>query len=160
MTDGMVFTNRFGLTPTKVLFGRICRDNGINHLLTALATRPETAKSSAFTERFAGVPHREGFPLARRSATRTRRQNRGLQHPATESHLRRDPRDASTEGVQIQGLLVQNRNGSFQNALLDQAHNRIQDRANGPSRRDRHLDPQFATDLPHRVSLLGPARKS
>jgi hypothetical protein len=122
--------------------------------------RPETARSSAFTERFAGVPHREGFPLARRSAARTRRQNRGLQHRATESHLRRDPWDASTEGVQIQGLLVRNRNGSFQNALLDQAHNRIQDRANGPSRRDRHLDPPFATDLPHRVSLLGSARTS
>ena len=122
--------------------------------------RPETAKSSAFTERFTKVPHREGFSLARSSAARARRQNRGLQHPATESHFRRDPRDASTKVSQIQGLLIRNRNGSFQNALLDQAHNRIQDRANGPSRRDRHLDPPFATDLPHRVSFLGPPRKS
>jgi hypothetical protein len=88
----MVLTNRFGLAPPKVLFDRICRDNGINHLLTALAIRPETVKSSASIERLARVPHREGFPLARRSAARARRQNRVLQHPATESHLRRDPR--------------------------------------------------------------------
>src|ERR1039458_3524559 len=32
LTDnGKVFTNRFGLTPTEVLFDRICRDNGISH---------------------------------------------------------------------------------------------------------------------------------
>ena len=48
LTDGMVFTNRFGLTPTKVLFDRICRDNVINYLLTALATPTRNGKIECF----------------------------------------------------------------------------------------------------------------
>jgi transposase InsO family protein len=36
LTDnGKVFTGRFGSRPTEVLFDRICRENGIEHLLTA-----------------------------------------------------------------------------------------------------------------------------
>jgi hypothetical protein len=31
---GKVFTSRFGPGPGPVLFDRICRDNGIKHLLT------------------------------------------------------------------------------------------------------------------------------
>lgn len=42
LTDnGKVFTGRFGLTDTEVLFDRICRENGIDHLLTA-PRRPQT----------------------------------------------------------------------------------------------------------------------
>jgi transposase InsO family protein len=45
LTDnGKVFTNRFGLTPTEVLFDRICRDNGIQHRLTAPGTPTTTGK--------------------------------------------------------------------------------------------------------------------
>ena len=42
LTDnGKVFTGRFGATDTEVLFDRICRENGIDHLLTA-PRRPQT----------------------------------------------------------------------------------------------------------------------
>ncbi len=42
LTDnGKVFTGRFGLKDTEVLFDRICRENGIDHLLTA-PRRPTT----------------------------------------------------------------------------------------------------------------------
>jgi transposase InsO family protein len=49
LTDnGKVFTNRFGLTPTEVLFDRICRDNGIQHRLTAPASPTTTGKVERF----------------------------------------------------------------------------------------------------------------
>jgi transposase InsO family protein len=49
LTDnGKVFTNRFGLTPSEVLFDRICRDNGINHLLTAPFSPTTTGKIERF----------------------------------------------------------------------------------------------------------------
>ncbi len=49
LTDnGKVFTNRFGLTPTEVLFDRICRDNGIVHRLTAPASPTTTGKIERF----------------------------------------------------------------------------------------------------------------
>jgi Integrase core domain len=49
LTDnGKVFTNRFGLTPTEVLFDRICRDNGIEHRLTAPASPTTTGKVERF----------------------------------------------------------------------------------------------------------------
>jgi transposase InsO family protein len=38
---GKVFTGRFGLKDTEVLFDRICRENGIDHLLSA-PRRPQT----------------------------------------------------------------------------------------------------------------------
>lgn len=42
LTDnGKVFTGRFGRNDTEVLFDRICRENGIDHLLTA-PRRPQT----------------------------------------------------------------------------------------------------------------------
>jgi transposase InsO family protein len=42
LTDnGKVFTGRFGPKDTEVLFDRICRENGIDHLLTA-PRRPQT----------------------------------------------------------------------------------------------------------------------
>jgi hypothetical protein len=49
LTDnGKVFTNRFGLTPTEVLFDRLCRDNGIHHLLTAPFSPTTTGKIERF----------------------------------------------------------------------------------------------------------------
>jgi transposase InsO family protein len=49
LTDnGKVFTNRYGLTPSEVLFDRICRDNGIIHRLTAPATPTTTGKIERF----------------------------------------------------------------------------------------------------------------
>ena len=49
LTDnGKVFTNRFGLTPTEVLFDKICRENGIIHRLTAPASPTTTGKIERF----------------------------------------------------------------------------------------------------------------
>jgi transposase InsO family protein len=49
LTDnGKVFTNRFGLTPTEVLFDKICRENGIVHRLTAPASPTTTGKIERF----------------------------------------------------------------------------------------------------------------
>jgi transposase len=55
LTDnGKVFTNRFGLTPSEVLFDKICRENGIKHRLTAPAspvaalTEPRGSRSLKF----------------------------------------------------------------------------------------------------------------
>jgi transposase InsO family protein len=49
LTDnGKVFTNRFGLTPAEVLFDRICRENGIQHRLTAPGTPTTTGKIERF----------------------------------------------------------------------------------------------------------------
>ena len=49
LTDnGKVFTNRFGIRPTEVLFDRICRENGITHRLTAPASPTTTGKIERF----------------------------------------------------------------------------------------------------------------
>jgi len=56
LTDnGKVFTGRFGLRPTEVLFDRICRENGIEHLLTA----PRSPTTTGKIERFHGTLRRE-----------------------------------------------------------------------------------------------------
>jgi transposase InsO family protein len=53
LTDnGKVFTNRFGLTPTEVLFDKICRENGITHRLTAPASPTTTGKVERFHRTF------------------------------------------------------------------------------------------------------------
>jgi transposase InsO family protein len=49
LTDnGKVFTNRFGTTPTEVLFDKICRENGITHRLTAPRSPTTTGKIERF----------------------------------------------------------------------------------------------------------------
>jgi len=49
LTDnGKVFTGRFGLRQTEVLFDRICRENGIDHLLTAPRSPTTTGKIERF----------------------------------------------------------------------------------------------------------------
>lgn len=49
LTDnGKVFTGRFGSKDTEVLFDRICRENGIDHLLTAPRHPTTTGKIERF----------------------------------------------------------------------------------------------------------------
>jgi transposase InsO family protein len=49
LTDnGKVFTGRFGAKDTEVLFDRICRENGIDHLLTAPRRPTTTGKIERF----------------------------------------------------------------------------------------------------------------
>jgi hypothetical protein len=49
LTDnGKVFTGRFNHPPTEVLFDRICRENGIEHLLTAPRSPTTTGKIERF----------------------------------------------------------------------------------------------------------------
>jgi transposase InsO family protein len=49
LTDnGKVFTNRFGSTPTEVLFDKICRENGVTHRLTAPRSPTTTGKIERF----------------------------------------------------------------------------------------------------------------
>jgi hypothetical protein len=56
LTDnGKVFTGRFGARPMEVLFDRICRENGIRHLLTA----PRSPTTTGKIERFHGTLRRE-----------------------------------------------------------------------------------------------------
>lgn len=56
LTDnGKVFTGRFGLGTGEVLFDRICRENGIRHLLTA----PHSPTTTGKVERFHKTLKRE-----------------------------------------------------------------------------------------------------
>jgi len=56
LTDnGKVFTGRFGPGPGEVLFDRICRENGIKHLLTA----PRSPTTTGKVERFHKTLRRE-----------------------------------------------------------------------------------------------------
>jgi len=56
LTDnGKVFSGRFGLKPTEVLFDRICRENGITHRLTA----PRSPTTTGKIERFHATLRRE-----------------------------------------------------------------------------------------------------
>jgi len=49
LTDnGKVFTGRFGLRESEVLFDKICRENGISHRLTAPASPTTTGKVERF----------------------------------------------------------------------------------------------------------------
>jgi transposase InsO family protein len=49
LTDnGKVFTGRFGNPPVEVLFDRICRENGVDHLLTAPRSPTTTGKIERF----------------------------------------------------------------------------------------------------------------
>lgn len=49
LTDnGRVFTGRFNHPPVEVLFDRICRENGIEHLLTAPRSPTTTGKIERF----------------------------------------------------------------------------------------------------------------
>jgi hypothetical protein len=56
LTDnGKVFSNRFGIVRGEVLFDRICRENGVKHLLTA----PHSPTTTGKVERFHKTIRRE-----------------------------------------------------------------------------------------------------
>jgi hypothetical protein len=56
LTDnGKVFTGRFGRHDTEVLFDKICRENGITHLLT----KPRSPTTTGKIERWHGTLRRE-----------------------------------------------------------------------------------------------------
>ncbi|TWD81671.1 transposase [Kribbella amoyensis] len=56
LTDnGKVFTGRYNSRPVEVLFDRICRENGIEHILTA----PRSPTTTGKIERFHGTLRRE-----------------------------------------------------------------------------------------------------
>jgi len=49
LTDnGKVFTGRFAQPPVEVLFDRICRENGVDHILTQPRSPPTTGKIERF----------------------------------------------------------------------------------------------------------------
>jgi transposase InsO family protein len=48
LDNGKVFTGRFGPGKGEVLFDRICRENGIRHLLTAPRSPTTTGKVERF----------------------------------------------------------------------------------------------------------------
>jgi transposase InsO family protein len=60
LTDGEVFTARFGRGPGPVLFDRICADNGIKHLLT----RPYSPTTTGKVERLHKTMRAEFFRAA------------------------------------------------------------------------------------------------
>jgi transposase InsO family protein len=63
LTDnGKVFTGRYAARPMEVLFDRICRENGIRHLLTAPRSPTTTGK---ICEESAVVLHRAGLTPAK-----------------------------------------------------------------------------------------------
>jgi len=66
LTDnGKVFTNRFGLKPTEVLFDKICRENGITHRLTAPASPTTTGKVERFHRTLRTRPRLDPHPAPR-----------------------------------------------------------------------------------------------
>lgn len=47
-SNGKVFTNRYGHTDSETMFDRLCRENGITHLLTAPRSPTTTGKIERF----------------------------------------------------------------------------------------------------------------
>jgi transposase InsO family protein len=67
LTDnGKVFTGHYGFSPHETLFDRICRENGIRHILTAVRAPTTTGKIERF-HRTMRTEHLQGrtFPDAR-----------------------------------------------------------------------------------------------
>jgi transposase InsO family protein len=46
--NGKVFTGKYATPPVEVLFDRICRENGIDHLLTQPGSPTTTGKIERF----------------------------------------------------------------------------------------------------------------
>ncbi len=89
LTDnGKVFTGRFGPGTGEVLFDRICRENGIRHLLTAPRSPTTTGKVERFHKTLRRVPHRQGLRLHRGGPGRPRRLGGPLQLRAAPSEHR------------------------------------------------------------------------
>jgi transposase InsO family protein len=107
LTDnGKVFTGRFNHPPTEVLFDRICRENGIEHLLTQPRSPTTTGKIERFhrtlrvefdTARvFADLPAAQAELdawVAHHNGERTH-QSLGDETPASRFHTAAPPRPA------------------------------------------------------------------
>ena len=99
LTDnGKVFTGRFGPGTGEVLFDRICRENGITHLLTA----PRSPTTTGKVERWHKTLRREfldrqGLRVDRRRAGAARRVGAQLQ-PRTTPSGHRDGRRSNGSG--------------------------------------------------------------
>ena len=98
LTDnGKVFTGRFAQPPVKVLFDRICRENGVDHILTEPRSPTTTGKRLI-------CPTPTEFIAAGAPSRR---------HVVCEpSRCRRELRDRSTEGRQGHSCHVVNRASS------------------------------------------------
>ena len=85
LTDnGKVFTGRFNRPPAEVLFDRICRENGIGHLLTQPRSPTTTGKIERF-HRALRAEFRTDRVFARlaRCSGRARRVGDRVQHPTS-----------------------------------------------------------------------------
>ncbi len=81
LTDnGKVFTGRFNQPPVEVLFDRICRENGIEHLHTQPQVTDHDREDREVPSGVAyRVPHRPGLRRPRHRTTRARRVGPRLQ---------------------------------------------------------------------------------
>jgi len=122
LTDnGKVFTNRFGMRPTEVLFDKICRENGITHRLTAPSSPTTTGKIERFhrtlREDFLGgqifatlrVAQKELDTWVLEYNTERRHQSLGRRTPAERFYTRDDP---APELAPDLGLLREDRSGA------------------------------------------------
>ena len=93
LTDnGKVFTGRFGPGTGEVLFDRICRENGIRHILTAPRSPTTTGKVERFHRTLrAEFLNNKNVRVGRRRASAARRVGRLLQPRATASRHRHGP---------------------------------------------------------------------
>ena len=87
LTDnGKVFTGRFNHPPVEVLFDAICRENGIEHLLTQPRSPTTTGKIERFHRSIrAEFLSENGFPHPQDSAAGPRRMGGVLQHCSASS---------------------------------------------------------------------------
>src|SRR5690348_11775698 len=94
LTDnGKVFTGRFAQPPVEVLFDRICRENGVDHILTAPRTPTTTGKIERFHPHAAHrVQHSAGVSQPEDGTGGSERVGELLQHAAPSPGARR--RDA------------------------------------------------------------------
>ena len=122
LTDnGKVFTSRFGMRPTEVLFDKICRENGITHRLTAPSSPTTTGKVERFhrtlREDFLGGRIFATLRVAQKELdiwvieynTERRHQSLGRRTPAERFYVRDDP---APELAPDLGVLREERSGA------------------------------------------------
>jgi transposase InsO family protein len=87
LTDnGRVFTGKYNHPPVEVLFDRICRENGIEHILTAPRSPTTTGKIERFHRTLrAEFDTRRVFSSLRTAQPGAGRMGRALQHRAAAS---------------------------------------------------------------------------
>ncbi len=77
--NGKVFTGRFGPSKGEVLFDRICRENGIRHLLTTPQPDHHGQGRAIPQDHEARVPRRQGLRVHRGGPERPRRLGQRVQ---------------------------------------------------------------------------------